>query len=91
MCTGFAVNGSAIPEVDFDVGESYAGLLPIGGANETDQLYFWFFPTSAPEDPKEIIIWLTGGVSNAAGSSNMLSSTTLTFSCFSLGAPQLGN
>ena len=32
----FAVNGSAIPEVDFDMGESYAGLLPISdGLNET--------------------------------------------------------
>lgn len=64
LLAGFIVNGSAIPEVDFDVGESYAGLLPIGSANETDQLYFWFFPTSASEDPKEIIIWLTGGVSD---------------------------
>lgn len=23
------VNGSALPEVDFDIGESYAGMLPI--------------------------------------------------------------
>lgn len=39
----FVVNGSAIPDVDFDVGESYAGLLPISSAaNETRQLFFWF-------------------------------------------------
>ena len=30
------MNGSTIPEVDFDVGPSYAGLLPISSAaNET--------------------------------------------------------
>ncbi|KAL8976874.1 MAG: hypothetical protein Q9205_007213 [Flavoplaca limonia] len=39
----FAVNGSGIPDVDFDVGESYAGLLPISPSpNETRQLFFWF-------------------------------------------------
>ena len=32
----FLVDGAKIPEVDFDVGTSYAGLLPISGnANET--------------------------------------------------------
>ncbi|RDA94063.1 hypothetical protein CP533_5275 [Ophiocordyceps camponoti-saundersi (nom. inval.)] len=60
----FAVNGSAIPEVDFDVGESYAGLLPI--SNRTDDknsLFFWFFPTANEEhrEDKEIVIWLNGG------------------------------
>lgn len=35
----FVVNGTAIPDVDFDIGESYAGLLPISGAaNETREL-----------------------------------------------------
>lgn len=57
----FAVNGSAIPEVSFDVGESYAGLLPIGGPTDTNQLYFWFFPSTNPAAEKEILIWLTGG------------------------------
>lgn len=43
MFSEFVVNGSAIPDVDFDVGESYAGLLPISSApNETRQLFFWF-------------------------------------------------
>ncbi len=58
----FAVNGTGIPNVDFDVGESYAGLLPIGGANDTNQLYFWFFPSTNPAATKEIMIWVTGGV-----------------------------
>ncbi|KND91866.1 Carboxypeptidase cpdS [Tolypocladium ophioglossoides CBS 100239] len=60
----FAVNGSGLPEVHFDVGESYAGQLPISGKpDERDHLYFWFFPTANEEnkDKKEIVIWLNGG------------------------------
>lgn len=39
------MNGSAIPDVDFDVGESYAGLLPVSqAANETKKLFFWYGP-----------------------------------------------
>jgi carboxypeptidase D len=64
------VNGSAIPDVPFDIGESYAGLLPILSAlNETRQLYFWFFPSSNPDSTIEITIWLNGspGCSSNAG------------------------
>ena len=58
----FAVNGSAIPDVDFDIGESYAGLLPISQTpDESRQLYFWFFPTSNPDAGAEIVIWFNGG------------------------------
>lgn len=58
----FVVNGSAIPEVNFDIGESYAGLLPISDdPNETRQLYFWFFPSSNPAATDEIAIWFNGG------------------------------
>lgn len=58
----FAVNGSAIPDVDFDIGESYAGLLPISSkANETRELYFWYFPSTNPLAEDEITIWLNGG------------------------------
>ena len=58
----FVVNGSAIPEVDFDIGESYAGLLPISQApNEPRQLYFWFFPSTNPDAGNEILIWFNGG------------------------------
>jgi hypothetical protein len=60
----FVVNGAAIPEVNFDIGESYAGLLPISSkANETSKLYFWFVPSENPKAKKEILIWLNGGVS----------------------------
>ena len=55
----FVVDGTALPNVTFDVGESYAGLLPISNApNETRQLYFWFFPSSNPDATNEIAIWV---------------------------------
>lgn len=55
------VNGSAVPEVDFDVGESYAGSIPLA-TNSSDNLFFWFFPSENPSAEKEILIWLNGGV-----------------------------
>ena len=42
VVTEFVVDGKGIPEVDFDIGESYAGLLPISSsADKTRKLYFW--------------------------------------------------
>jgi carboxypeptidase D len=59
----FAVNGSALPDVDFNIGESYAGTLPISNnASDTNRLWFWFFPSDNPLAEKEITIWLNGGV-----------------------------
>ncbi|EXJ95780.1 carboxypeptidase D [Capronia coronata CBS 617.96] len=57
----YVVNGSAIPDVDFDIGESYAGLMPISDAPNASELYFWFFPSSNPAASNEIVIWLNGG------------------------------
>lgn len=58
MTEKFAVNGTGIPEVDFDIGESYAGLLPISqAADEQRQLFFWFFPTTNPDAGNEVVIW----------------------------------
>ncbi|KAH8662359.1 serine carboxypeptidase 1, partial [Xylariales sp. PMI_506] len=59
----YAVNGSELPDLSFDIGESYAGLLPIEDANSTDssELFFWFFPSTNPAASKEIIVWFTGG------------------------------
>lgn len=58
------MDGKALPEVDFDVGESYAGTLPVGPANNGSEMFFWFFPTSSEDPQKEIVIWLNGGVSS---------------------------
>ncbi|GIZ42732.1 hypothetical protein CKM354_000599100 [Cercospora kikuchii] len=57
----FIVNGTSIPEVDFDIGESYAGLMPIGPEQDVSELYFWFFPSLNPDAGDEILIWLNGG------------------------------
>lgn len=54
----FVVNGSAIPEVPFDIGESYAGLLPISESSDEDrELFFWFFPSTNPDAGDEVVIW----------------------------------
>lgn len=48
--------------MNFDVGESYAGTLSIDdNANNTNQLWFWFFPSENPAASDEITIWLNGG------------------------------
>ncbi|KJZ76867.1 Carboxypeptidase cpdS [Hirsutella minnesotensis 3608] len=60
VLTEFVVNGKGIPEVDFDIGESYAGLLPVS-PQVNSSLYFWFFPSSNPKASDEITIWLNGG------------------------------
>ncbi|KAI7367488.1 alpha/beta-hydrolase [Hortaea werneckii] len=58
----YAVNGTAIPEVGFDIGESYAGTLSISGnASDENALYFWYFPTDNEAAGDEIVIWLNGG------------------------------
>lgn len=59
--TKFAVDGSKLPNVTFDIGESYAGLLPISEEADASELYFWFFPSENPLASDEILIWLNGG------------------------------
>ncbi|KAK3934538.1 serine carboxypeptidase [Diplogelasinospora grovesii] len=58
--TNFFVNGTTLPDVNFDLGESYAGQLPVGGSSDGN-LFFWFWPTTNPDQPKEILLWLNGG------------------------------
>jgi carboxypeptidase D len=49
----------ALPNIPFDVGEMYAGLMPMNMNNTSRALYFVFQPTvGAPVD--EITIWLNG-------------------------------
>lgn len=58
----FYVDGTTIPEVDFDVGPSWAGLLPISNAtNETRKLFFWFFPPGPQGSLDDLIFWTNGG------------------------------
>ncbi len=59
--TKFKVDGSNIPFVDYNVGESYAGLLPISEQANVSELFFWFFPSDNELAGDEILIWLNGG------------------------------
>jgi len=62
MYAEFYVNGATIPEVDFDVGPSWSGLLPISGnKNETRKLFFWFFPPGPQGSLDDLIFWTNGG------------------------------
>ncbi|KAG6837827.1 hypothetical protein H0H93_016195 [Arthromyces matolae] len=57
----FFVDGTKIPEVDFDAGPSYAGLMPISGnKNETRKLFFWFWPTNNASNAKDLTFWTNG-------------------------------
>ncbi|KAG6051946.1 hypothetical protein E4U39_006469 [Claviceps sp. Clav50 group G5] len=58
----YLLNGKGIPDVDFDIGEAYAGQMSITpDANGTDKFFFWFQPSTNPAAAKEIVIWLNGG------------------------------
>ncbi|KAL8734022.1 MAG: hypothetical protein Q9166_001783 [cf. Caloplaca sp. 2 TL-2023] len=58
-CYIFAVDATGLFEVDFDIGESYAGLLPYG-PSDNSSLFFWFFPSNN-SDADEITVWMSGG------------------------------
>ncbi|TFY76116.1 hypothetical protein EWM64_g7897 [Hericium alpestre] len=58
----FFVDGSSIPLVDFDVGPSWSGLIPISGdGNETRKLFFWFFPPGPEGSLDDLVFWTNGG------------------------------
>jgi carboxypeptidase C (cathepsin A) len=57
----FAVDGANLPDIPFDIGESYAGLLPIDDSTTGRELFFWFVPSTNPAAADEIVIWLNGG------------------------------
>jgi carboxypeptidase D len=47
------VDGTNFPQVPFDIGESYSGLLPNTPHGNTS-LFFWFFPSTNPAAKKEV-------------------------------------
>ncbi|EJD40246.1 alpha/beta-hydrolase [Auricularia subglabra TFB-10046 SS5] len=59
----FFVSGKQIPLLNTTVQDSYTGLLPITGnaSDETRKLFFWYWPTSAPNGSNTLAIWLNGG------------------------------
>ncbi|KAI9430047.1 alpha/beta-hydrolase [Russula earlei] len=58
----FHVDGTQIPEVDFNAGDSWSGLLPISSdPNETRKLFFWYYPPTANGNENDLIFWTNGG------------------------------
>ncbi|QRW08961.1 Serine carboxypeptidase [Ceratobasidium sp. AG-Ba] len=58
----FLVDGTKIPDVDFDVGPSWSGLMPISSnLNETRKLFFWFWPTTNTQYTDDLVFWTNGG------------------------------
>ncbi|KAG8701879.1 hypothetical protein FRC08_003847 [Ceratobasidium sp. 394] len=58
----FRVKSSALPLVTFPLQDSYAGRLPISSdENESRELSFWYWPSSAPGGSNKLSIWLNGG------------------------------
>jgi len=58
----YYVDGATIPDVDFDAGPSYSGLMPISSdPNETRKLFFWFWPSNNASLTEDLIFWTNGG------------------------------
>ncbi|CAE7154371.1 unnamed protein product [Rhizoctonia solani] len=58
----FFVDGTKIPEVEFDAGPSWSGLMPISAdPNETRKLFFWFWPSNNPQFTNDLVFWTNGG------------------------------
>ncbi|KAK0486281.1 alpha/beta-hydrolase [Armillaria novae-zelandiae] len=58
----FFVDGTKIPDVNFDAGPSWSGLMPISAdPKETRKLFFWFWPTSNASNANELLFWTNGG------------------------------
>lgn len=58
----FFVDGESLPDVPFDAGPSWAGLIPISAdPKETRKLFFWFWPAANIEHSDELLFWTNGG------------------------------
>ena len=51
---------SSLPDIPYDLGEFYSGLMPIEAGNDSRALFFVFQPTVG-EQVDEVTIWLNGG------------------------------
>jgi carboxypeptidase D len=50
----------SLPEVVYELGETYSGNVPIDENNSSRQLFF-VFQTSIGEKVDEVTVWLNGG------------------------------
>jgi carboxypeptidase D len=66
MLTVIAFFVESLPDVPFDLGEIYSGLIPIDYANTSEALFFVFQPKLG-EPVDEITIWLNVRVASNSG------------------------
>lgn len=58
----YYVDGRTIPNVTFDAGPSWSGLMPISAnPKESRKLFFWFWPTNNVSNARDLIFWTNGG------------------------------
>ncbi|KAF5663629.1 serine-type carboxypeptidase [Fusarium heterosporum] len=60
----YYVKSDGISELDFDIGESYAGQIPVDfkkNGSKDPKFFYWFFPTVNPAGKDDIVIWFNGG------------------------------
>ena len=74
---------TSLPDVPYNIGEMYAGLVPIDERNKSRALYFIFQPTIGPK-VDEITIWLNGGPGMSQTLAVVLSADERSLGCSSL-------
>ncbi|KAG0141440.1 hypothetical protein CROQUDRAFT_51681 [Cronartium quercuum f. sp. fusiforme G11] len=55
----FLVDGSNLPLVHFDIGDSYSGILP--AQSNATELFFWFIPAQTDLGKNDLTFWTNGG------------------------------
>ena len=54
--SSFHVNGKSIPNVSFDIGDTFAGMMPL---DVDRKFFFWYMPAKTPNN--KLTVWLNGG------------------------------
>lgn len=65
ILTAIAFFVESLPDIPFDLGETYSGLVPIDNANTSEALFFVFQPKLG-EPVDEITIWLNVRVTTSS-------------------------
>lgn len=50
----------SLPSIDYDIGEMYAGQIPVG--NDTSKNMYYVFEPTIGEPVDEVTIWFNGGM-----------------------------
>ncbi|EGG06013.1 putative carboxypeptidase cpdS precursor [Melampsora larici-populina 98AG31] len=69
----FLVDGKKLPSVDFDIGDSYAGVLPTSNDPKSPtKLFFWFLPSQTEVGSNDLTMFTNGG----PGCSSLIGATS---------------